>query len=45
MSGKKIKKKKVPPLPKYIRDELGMCGVLKAYSHIKRGGGKKQKTQ
>ena len=45
MSGKKTKQKKVPPLPKCIRDELRMCCALKAYSHIKCGGGKNQKTQ
>ena len=45
MSGKKTKQKKVPPLPKHIRDELRMCCSLKSYSHIKYGGGKKQKTQ
>ena len=45
MSVNKAKQKKVPPLPKCIRDELRMCCALKAYSHIKCGGGKNQKTQ
>ena len=45
MSGKKTKQNKVPPLTKCIRDELIMCCALKAYSRIKCGGGKNQKTQ
>ena len=44
MSVNKAKQKKVPPLPKCIRDELRMSYALKAYSHIECGGGKNQKT-
>jgi len=49
MSGKKkkAKVKKVVPvgLSKFIRDELRMTCVLKGFSHIKCGVGKKLKTQ
>ena len=39
------KKVKVSPLPKNVREKLRMACALRAYSSLKRGGGKKLRDQ